>query len=269
VTDARLELLSRLGFRFGTNGPHAARTMMLDDVTRLFDHLPPEAVRGDYAREAVSQNCLGKPTKKARELSLRHLMALYGLDPSLAVFRAFRKLWAADPLGRPLLALCVAIARDPLLHSSIPFIVSKRPGEKVTREEIERVLADAFPERFSPASLKSFAQNVNGTWTQAGYLRGHSQKTRVDPVVTPGVAALSLFLGYLEGLTGQRLFSSRWTKLLSIPSDKLDELTTASAHRGMLVFMNSGGIREVRFPGYLTPEEDDWRRDAMGEAASV
>lgn len=26
------ELLTHLGFRFGINGPHAARTMMLDDL---------------------------------------------------------------------------------------------------------------------------------------------------------------------------------------------------------------------------------------------
>ena len=69
-------------------------------------------------------------------------------------------------------------------------------------------------DRFSPASLKSFAQNVNGSWTAAGFLNGRLRKTRSVPLVTPVNVVFCLFLGHLEGLSGQRLFTSQWMNLL-------------------------------------------------------
>ena len=67
VMQTREHLLTRLGFRFGTNGSHAARTMMLGDLALLFERLPADAGRADPAREIVESNVLGKPTRKARE----------------------------------------------------------------------------------------------------------------------------------------------------------------------------------------------------------
>lgn len=261
MTIGREHLLTQLGFRFGTNGPHAARTMMLDDVATLNGHLLVEASRAEYAHEVVELNSLAKPTRRARELTFRHLATLYGLDPSLPVFRAFRRLWASDAAGRPVLALLVALARDPLLRGTQDFILGKRPGEAVTREELEKLLAGANQDRFSPASLKSFAQNVGGTWTQAGYLAGHTRKTRAAPVVTPANVAFALFLGYLEGLSGQRLFTTSWMSLLGGSPDELQAQASSASHRGLLVFMNAGGVKEVRFPGYLTVEEQQTREE--------
>lgn len=255
-------LLTGLGFRFGTNGPHAARTMMLEDIATLASHLPVDASRADYAREVVELNSLGKPTKKARELALRHLGVLYGLDASLAIFRAFRRLWAHDAAARPVLALFVALARDPLLRGTQTFIASKQPGEAVTRDELAGLLASAHQDRFSPASLISFAQNMRGTWTQAGYLAGHSHKTRATPVATPTNVAFALFLGHLEGLSGQRLFTSSWMNLLPGSPSELEALANSASHRGLLVFLNAGGVKEVRFQDYLTPQEEQVRQEA-------
>ena len=84
---------------------------------------------------------------------------LYPLNP---IFRALRRLWDVNFLAQPLLALSVALARDPLLRGTQPFYLSKQPGEAVSRESVEAVLAGAHPDRFSPASLRSFAQNING-----------------------------------------------------------------------------------------------------------
>ena len=75
------------------------------------------------------------------------------------------------------------------------------------------------------------------------------------------VVALLLFLGYLEGRTGQRLFSSDWMDLLGSSIEELEQLANAASHRGLLVFMNAGGVKEVRFPGYLTPEEERIRQE--------
>lgn len=77
----------------------------------------------------------------------------------------------------------------------------------------------------------------------------------------PESVTLLLFLGYLEGRTGQRLFSSDWTNLLGCSPDELETLATSASHRGLMVFMNAGGVQEVRFPGYLTPEEEQIRQE--------
>jgi hypothetical protein len=258
----RQQLLTRLGFRFGINGPHAARTMMLSDLRALFGHTPCGATRQDYTAAIVAENLLGKSTKKARELSLRHLVTLYGLDPANPLFRALRRLWSVDTAAQPLLALTVALARDPLLRASQRLILSRPIGAPVPREEVEAFLADTFPDRFSVASLKSFAQNIAGTWTAAGFLHGHRRKIRSRPEVRAEVVALCLFTGYLEGRSGQRLFSSDWMTLLGGTPAELEALARSAAHRGLLVFMNAGGVKEVRFPGYLSAEEEQVRQEA-------
>ena len=252
----------RLGFRFGINGPHAARTMMLDDLRHLLAHTPAAASRQEYGREIVTSNLLGKSTKRARALSLKHLTALYGLDAANPLFRMLRRLWSLDAKAQPLLALTVALARDPLLRASEGFILSRPVGSLVAPQDVEALLAKAFPDRFSLASLKSFSRNLAGTWTAAGFLHGHRRKTRSLPEVCPEVVTLSLFLGHLEGRSGQRLFSSQWMALLGSTPAELAALTNAAAHRGLLVFMNAGGVQEVRFPDYLTPEEEQIRQEA-------
>ncbi len=257
----REQNLSKLGFRFGLNGPHAARTMMLDDLRLLLAHTPASASRAEYAEAIMGANVLGKATKKARELALRHLSVLYGLEVANPIFRALRRLWPLDPAAQPVLALAIALARDPLLLASEPFILDMPTGTPVPREDVETFLAAAFPDRFSAASLKSFAQNVAGTWTAAGYLHGHRRKTRAQVQARPEAAALCLFLGFLEGRSGQRLFSSNWMRLLGGSPDELEALTKSAAHRGLLVFMSAGGVKEIRFPDYLTLEEEHVRQE--------
>ncbi len=261
MTERREALLAQLGFRFGINGPHAARTMMLGDLSLLLVHTSPAATRSDYVAAVVEGNVLGKLTRKARQLALRHMAALYALDPVNPIFRALRRLWPHAQAARPLLALAVALARDPLLRSTQPFILGQRLGAAVPREALQDFLAGAYPDRFSPASLQSFAQNIGGTWTAAGLLQGKVRKTRAAIQAHPESVALLLFLGYLEGRTGQRLFSSGWMNLLGSSSEELEALANAASHRGLLVFMNAGGIKEVRFPGYLTAEEEKIRQE--------
>lgn len=261
MTEQRQLLLTQLGFRFGINGPHAARTMMLDDLRLLMAHTPPQATRADYVSAVVDSNVLGKPTRKARELALRHMATLYALDPANPIFRALRRLWSLDEGAQPMLALAVALARDPLLRGTQAFILGLASGASVPREAVEDFLNKTYADRFSAASLKSFAQNVAGTWTAAGVLHGRVRKTRAVAKAHPESATLLLFLSYLEGRTGQRLFSSDWMNLASGSPDELEALVNSASHRGLLVFMNAGGVKEVRFPGYLTPEEEQIRQE--------
>ncbi len=262
MTDTQVPTLVKLGFRFGINGPHAARTMMLDDLRALLSHTPADATRADYARAIVDDNVLGKSTKSARQLAWRHLGTLYGCHTTNPIFRALRRLWPLDEAAQPMLALAAALARDPLLRGTQAFVVNQVPGTQVTREEIEAFLDRRHPQRFTPASLKSFAQNVAGTWTAAGLLTGHRRKLRSLPARRPESLALLLFLAYLEGRAGQRLFTSDWTTVMGGSPDELETLANSASHRGLLVFMNAGGVKEVRFPGWLTPEEELIREEA-------
>lgn len=242
----------------GRSGTHAARTMMFAELSMLFERTAAGATRADYRREVAENNALGKPTQKSRVLTFGHLSELYGLDSTNPVFRVFRRFWDADAAARPMLALMVALARDPLLRLSESFILRTPVGTVVRREDIEALLAVKAPDRFSAASLKSFAQNINGTWTQAGFLSGRARKTRVAPMNTSAVVAFALFLGHLEGLSGERLFTSSWVRLLPDSPDELVELANSASHRGFIVFLNAGGVKEVRFPGQLTAEEEKW-----------
>jgi hypothetical protein len=261
VTERRYQLLTRLGFRYGLNGPHAARTMMLDDLRVLLARTQLNASRADYVIAIVENNVLGKPTRKSRELALRHMTRLYDLDPANPIFRFMRHLWALDEAAQPMLALAVALAPDPHLRSTQEFVLGLSPGTPVTRDAVEAFLGSTYPDRFSPASLKSFSQNVAGTWTAAGHLLGHVRKSRALPEAHPESAAMLLFLGFLEGRSGQRLFTSEWVSLLCVSAEEFESLASSASHRGLLVFMNAGGVKEVRFPGYVTPEEEQIRQE--------
>ena len=252
------DTMARFGFRMGRSGAHASRTMMLDELQALLDAMPENAIRADYIDGVVHANLLGKGTAKARELTAKHLVELYGLDENLCLFRVFHRLWRQDAQARPVLALTLALARDPLLRLSRPLMLAKQPGEPLDRREVEAVLDQAEPGRFSAASLKSFAQNINGSWTQAGFLHGRARKVRTLPTITPTNLTLALFLGHLEGLRAQRLFASDWARLISGSQEELIALAQSASRRGLLVFMNAGGVMEVRFPGYLTSEEEGW-----------
>jgi hypothetical protein len=249
------EKLIEFGFKFGKNGAHSARSMMIEELRQLLAGRPAEASREDYQADIIDYNMLQKSTANARKLTFRHLVDLYGISPEVPLFRILRHYWDLDESAQPMLALQLAVARDPLFRKSVPMILALQPGEHLTRETTEQLLAEDDPERFSPASLKSFAQNINGTWTQAGYLTGKTKKYKA--IVTPSYVnlAFALFLGYLNGLSGQRLFASEWCKLLGTDQQSLFELAQSASIRGLINFKQASEVIEVTFPSILSLQE--------------
>jgi len=250
--------LINFGFKFGRSGAHDSRTMMLPELRRLFSSTQFTDSRPLYREQITGLNCLDKPTSRARKLTVGHLVDLYGLSPDIPLFRIFRQLWDVRIEAQPLLALQLAVARDPLLRVSVPLMLELKPGEPLQREQTEAVLAAQDPNRFSPASLKSYAQNINGSWTQAGFLSGRIKKSRAQPQVTEVNVAYALFQAYLNGLSGQRLFSSEWCKLLDCRVERLTELARTASLRGLITFKQSGEVIEVGFPDFLTQTEKAW-----------
>ncbi|MDT8854781.1 hypothetical protein RNZ50_07065 [Paracoccaceae bacterium Fryx2] len=251
--------LLRLGFSGETGGAHASRTIMVDELGKLLDAVQDSLAKRDKYRLAIiEENTLGKRSAKTRTLTFRHLADLYGLDPDLLVFRGLRFFWDRDPGGRALLALQCAFARDALLRSSTPFISSKTEGVTVSRESMEAHIEALFPNRFSAATLKSTAQNLNSSWTKAGHLSGRAVKIRCQANPTPGNAAYAVFLGHLAGLRGLSLFSSPFAKLLDCGPDRSLELAQQAGQKGWLSINHIGDVFEVSFPNLLPRTDREW-----------
>jgi hypothetical protein len=251
--------LGRFGFGFGRSGVHAARTMMLGELSLLLSFMDDEnAGKNDYLDAVENQNRLGKRSDKTRKLTARHLAELYSLDPNVALFRNLRYFWKRDPEGRPLLALLCACSRDSILRSSAPFILDLPFDRQATREEMEKFIDNLEPERFSKATLKSTAQNVNSTWTQSGHLKGKVNKIRTRANATPGSLSYALLLGYIKGARGRSLFRTEHAKLLDRPEERLFELAEEASMKGWIVFKRVGDVVEALFPALLTPQETEW-----------
>ena len=256
------EKLGRFGFRSGRGGAHGARSMMLDELRSLFLFVEDaDASRETYAKAIENDNCLGKRSVKTRKITTSHIIELYALDPRIALFRSLRFFWRRDEEGQPLLALLCAFARDAILRMSSPFVFQAHETDRVTRESLEEFLESLEPGRFSRATLKSTAQNVNSTWTQSGHLKGKVKKVRSRAKATPGSTAYALFLGYLQGIRGEALFSSEYAKLLDCTVDRAIELAEEASRRGWIVFKRVGKVVEVLFPHLITEQEVEWIRE--------
>lgn len=254
--------LSRFGFRLEKMGVHTSRTMMLEDLQLLLSCISsPDAAKSDYLRAIEEENCLGKRSGKSRKLTASHLVYLYSLDSSLAVFRALHYFWIRDVEGQPILALLCAYTRDATLRMSAPYILGFADGMSVGRADLENYIDSNYPGRFSKATLKSTAQNLNSTWTKSGHLTGKARKMRVIAKATLGSVAYALFLGYLTGIRGQSLFTSEYAALLDCSPDQAMELAEDASRHGWIIMKRIGNIVEVQFPKILTAQERGWISD--------
>ena len=246
----------QLGFRHGANSVHTSRTLMLKELSQVLERVPDGAPTSDYAAAIIEENVLGKPTRATRQLTSSRLAHLYGLDPGNPLFRSLRFFWLGGSEGRPMLAFLLGCARDPLLREMTPQIVDVPEKRVITPAEAAGWLTERYPGRFQPSTLHSTARNLLSSWTQAGYLRGAREKQRVQPRVTPVVAAYALLLGYLGGLRGHRLLDSSWTALLGLSSSSVADLAMEASRRGWMMYKAAGSVVEVTFPELLTPAEE-------------
>jgi hypothetical protein len=235
---------------------------MLGELTALLSYLDNQnADKVNYLKAIIEDNCLNKRTQSSRQLTYRDLVKLYALEPTAAVFRVFLFFWQRDQQGRPLLALLCGYCRDALLRLSAPFILNFSEGAVVDRVILEEYIEHHHPGRFSPATLKSTAQNINSSWTQTGHLQGRSRKMRTYAIATPGSVSYALLLGYLTGVRGESLFQTEFTKLLDCSFEQAATLAEDASRRGWIVFKRIGKTIEVLFPNLLTSQEMEWLRE--------
>ncbi len=243
------------GFRFGDKGVHTSRSMMLKELALLFQECAEDAVYDNYVAAIIDRNCLGKRTAATRKISCRGLAELYGLDPSLLLFRALRRFWLAGGKGQPLLALLTAMARDPLLRVTSLSIIRMSPGEELVRQHMADVLYEIVEDRLNDSMIDRVIRNTSSTWTQSGHLKGRGCKIRQNVSPTPAVTAYALLLGYILGARGAGLFRTLWAKVLDVPVQELVSLTMIAKRLGFLDMSRSGGVIEISFARMLTSDE--------------
>lgn len=249
-------LNTALGFRSGDRGTHSSRTIMLSELTQLLAAVPATAPLAGYRSAIVEENVLGKKSMATRKLTAQRLSELYGLTPENPLFRNLRRLWPSAGIGRPVLALLCAAARDPLLRVTAPCVLDAPEGRPISKADLDTVLETAFPGRFNDSIRNKIARNAASSWTQAGHLTGRTKKVRSRTRTTREPVAFSLFLGFLSGIRGPALFTSFWATLLDRRPEDILALAGDASAAGLLTFRQAGNVVEVQFPSWLTPDEE-------------
>ena len=242
-----LETAVSFGMVVGGLGPHASRTLMLEELRCLLAGCPAESKEMDYQAAVINENILLKQTMATRMASFRHLRALYGLDPGLAVFRALRLLWDQDVSSQPHLALFCALSRDAALRSTITPVLNTPVGEPVTVQMLADAAGETLSDRVSPSTLIKIGRNTASTWAQANYLDGRSPKVRKSIQARPITVGYALYLGYLCGERGNGLFQTPWVSLLDASAHLLPELTIEAGRQGWLEYRHTGDVTDISF----------------------
>ena len=235
------------GMRVKPTGTHLSSTMKFEELQTLLAGLPATATEGEYKAAVIDQNLLGKPTATTRRITFARLRELYGLDPSLLVFRALRDVWDADETAQPMIALLSATARDPILRAMTPFILRLPIDATVTAQELSEEAEQQFPGKFVVTSRNRLGRNASSSWEKAGLLSGKQKRTRVRSEARPISLSYALLLGDLCGRRGRVLFSTLWTSIVDTPMHSLKELAVVASRQGWIEYRASGDVVEVSF----------------------
>ncbi|MBN2464011.1 hypothetical protein JXD38_00090, partial [candidate division WOR-3 bacterium] len=160
-----------------------------------------------------------------------------------------------DRSGRPLLALLLALARDPLLRLSAEPVLQMRPGEELARQRLTDALADRVAGRLSDETIDKVVRNTASSWTQSGHLKGRGRKTRQLVAATPLSTAYALLLGHLVGSRGPALFESSWARVLDAQTPELMNLAMDAKRLGLIDMSQAGGVVAVSPSRLMAPGE--------------
>ena len=245
------EPINDAGLRSSGGGGHQSKTMMLNELSILLGVAEARGLPETLAA-VQSENLLGKPSTAAATSTLRNLTSLYGLKVPPAITRAMVRLWVDGPESRPMLAVLCALARDPLLRDTAQAVLAAPVGTSVGAKDLAEALVQKHPNRFSPAMLRSLAQNCASTWTQSGHLTGKVNKVRTRVEATPEATALAAFIAQAAGFGGPAVLSSPWMAVLdATPEEQLGLLRRAQG-RGLVRVRHAGAVFELQISPELT-----------------
>jgi hypothetical protein len=246
ISSSEVEAVA-IGFRIGSKGTHSSRTMMLAELDVLFRDASCGARRTDYRSAIVEGNCLSKATTSTRRITNQRLGELYGLDPTVALFRILCKLWKLDSSGRPLLALLAALARDPLLAATCSAIIDLPIESDLQRNVLKDNLRAFVGERMNDRSLEKVCRNVASSWTQSGHLKRRSRKVRQAVSATPACVAFAMYLAHAAGFRGLAIWTSMWLRILDCTPSEGRSLALEAKRLGLLDVRILGNVVELDF----------------------
>ncbi len=235
-------------------GAHSSRTMMLAELRLLLESCPPATDRAGYRSAILDDNVLLKQTSATRKESFCRLRELYGLTPTLTIFRSLRDLWDLEPTAQPMIASLCAAARDPMLRASAKVILTTSIGDIVSPHMIAGAVDERYPGRLNKTTLANIGRHTASTWTQSGHLLGRTNKVRVQAESHHTSVSYALLLGYLCGARGEALFQTPWALLLNAPPHILHEQAFQASKQGWLEYRQAGAVTDVGF-AYLLREE--------------
>lgn len=239
------ERLCMAGVRFGPRGTHTSRTMMLAELTELLISTPSGLTRANFENAIISENVLGKTTGSNRRLTMQRLSELYGLDTHIPLFTTLHRLWNLDPNGRPVIALLCSLARDPLLRSTAPYVLSMPLGAEVLHNEYLDSIRAHVDTRLNDSILDKVRRNSSSTWTQSGHLAGRVRKRRRSVSPSFGAVAFALWLGWLEGRVAEDLLGSFWMRVFDAPRHVLIDSVLRCKQAGLVTASIGGGVVQI------------------------
>jgi hypothetical protein len=235
------------GFREGDRGTHTSRTIMLAELRATLAAVLDTATRQAYPRAIVEDNCLGKATAATRSLSAQRLAELYALDLQVPLFRILRRLWNVDEASQPVLALLVALARDPLLAATVPSVVPLAPGAEFLRAPMRDAIRAAVGQRLNDATIDKVARNAASSWSQAGHLAGRTFKTRQKVRPTPCTVAMAMYLGFVCGLRGESVMTGEWLTVVDCSPSEATALGFDAKRLGLIDLRYAGDVVDIDF----------------------
>lgn len=199
-----------------------------------------------------NNNIIGKKSNSGIIKTNRYLKQLYGFDLSDPIFKAFEYFWrVSEENEKRLLSIIYSISRDVLLAESVDVIRDTIVGEKAAIETLETNIENYNPNRFSPNTRKSMAQNIASSWKQAGFIEGKVKNIRHQPDINYRVACFAFLLAYLKGDRGDYIWSSLATKALCLSEKKLRELAIECSNRDLMQYQYAGSVTSISFNNLL------------------
>jgi hypothetical protein len=242
-----------MGLRFEGGGGHQSKTIMLSELEVL---LSAAEQRGMPAAVVAveKENLLGKASGAAGRSALANLNKLYSVKRPPPIVRALIRSWPMDVAARPLIAMLCALARDPLFRDTASAVIQAAPGEQVRWPALASAIELKHPGRFSPAMLKTLAQNCASSWTQSGHLAGAKSKSRRHVQATPEAAAFAALIAQAAGFGGPAILSSPWMAVLDASGDEQLGLLRRAQGRGLVRVRHAGAVFELMISPELTAE---------------
>ena len=228
-------------------GTHTSRTIMIPELVRVLAASEPSQNAAAVREVAITYNAVEKSSAAGRAKTFRHLRELYGMDPTVEVFRALRVAWNDAEEERPLLAALCAMTRDPVFRASAAVVARTPLDGALTAGVIAEEVAADFPGHYSPGVTARIGRNIASSWTQAGLLIGRTNKRRRPATAGPVSLAYAMYLGHLAGASGKRLFDTAWTSILDQSPAELESLAERASRQGWIEYRASGGMIDVTF----------------------